>query len=217
MTRDEKINANIGLVHACAKRFVGKGIEYDDLYSSGCVGLIKAIDNFDESKGFKLSTYAVPVILGEIKRLFRDGGSVKISRSIKELSLKAKKICDDYKKNNGCDIPVSTLSKMLGIDIYKTNEVLLASQSVLSLSHFYDDDNSDFDIKEDSVEESLVEKMSLFDALSKLDQNDKRLIELRYFQHKTQSQTAQIMNMTQVSVSRREKKILSFMRQTMSG
>ena len=217
MTRDEKINANIGLVHACAKRFAGKGIEYDDLYSSGCVGLIKAIDNFDESKGFKLSTYAVPVILGEIKRLFRDGGSVKISRSIKELSLKAKKICDDYKKTNGSDIPVSTLSKMLGIDIYKTNEVLLAAQSVLSLSNFYDDENSDFDIKEDSVEESLVEKMSLFDTLSKLDQNDKRLIELRYFQHKTQSQTAQIMNMTQVSVSRREKKILSFMRQTMSG
>lgn len=217
MTRDEKINANIGLVHACAKKFVGKGIEYDDLYSSGCVGLIKAIDNFDESKGFKLSTYAVPVILGEIKRLFRDGGSVKISRSIKELSLKAKKICDDYKKTNGSDIPVSALSKMLGIDIYKTNEVLLSMQTVMSLSNFYDDENSEFDIKEDSVEESLVEKMSLLDALSKLDQNDKRLIELRYFQHKTQSQTAQVMNMTQVSVSRREKKILSFMRQALSG
>ena len=100
MTRDELIRENLGLVHSCAKKFVNRGIEYDDLYSSGCVGLIKAIDNFDESLGYKLSTYAVPVILGEIKRLFRDGGMIKVSRSLKELSLKASKIAENYKKEH---------------------------------------------------------------------------------------------------------------------
>ena len=87
-SRDDAINANIGLVHACANRFRGRGIEYDDLFQAGCMGLVKAYDAFDEDRGVKFSTYAVPVILGEIKRLFRDGGSVKISRSLKELSLK---------------------------------------------------------------------------------------------------------------------------------
>ena len=85
MTRDELIEQNLGLVHSCCKKFTGRGIEYDDLFSTGCVGLIKAIDNFDETLGYKLSTYAVPVILGEIKRLFRDGGMIKVSRSLKEL------------------------------------------------------------------------------------------------------------------------------------
>ena len=82
MTRDEKIESNLGLVHSCAKKFINRGIEYDDLYSAGCIGLIKAIDNFDEELGYKLSTYAVPVILGEIKRLFRDGGTLKIINSL---------------------------------------------------------------------------------------------------------------------------------------
>ena len=86
--RSEFIESNLGLVHACAGRFKGRGIEYEELYASGCVGLIKAYDGFDESRGLCFSTYAVPVILGEIKKLFRDGGSVKVSRSIKELSLK---------------------------------------------------------------------------------------------------------------------------------
>jgi len=87
--REERICDNIGLVHACARRFMGRGIEYDDLFQSGCMGLVKAADGFDEERGLKFSTYAVPVILGEIRRLFRDGGTVKVSRSLKELSLRA--------------------------------------------------------------------------------------------------------------------------------
>ena len=86
--RDEFIENNLGLVHACANRFRGRGIEYDDLYAAGCMGLVKAYDAFDEGRGVQFSTYAVPVILGEIKKLFRDGGAVKVSRSVKELSLK---------------------------------------------------------------------------------------------------------------------------------
>ena len=88
LKREEFISKNLGLVHACARRFVGKGIEYDDLYSAGCVGIVKAYDGFDASRGIQFSTYAVPVILGEVRRLFRDGGTVKVSRSLKELSIK---------------------------------------------------------------------------------------------------------------------------------
>ena len=92
-SRDKMIEDNIGLVHSIANRFKGRGVEYDDLFQSGCVGLIKAVDNFDESRGFAFSTYAVPVIMGEIKRIFRDGGAVKVSRSLKEKAIKSCKLC----------------------------------------------------------------------------------------------------------------------------
>lgn len=87
--RDDLICQNIGLVHSCARRFIGRGIEYDDLFQAGCMGLVKAADGFEEERGLRFSTYAVPVILGEVRRLFRDGGSVKVSRSLKELAMRA--------------------------------------------------------------------------------------------------------------------------------
>lgn len=216
MTRDELIEQNLGLVHSCAKKFTGRGIDYDDLYSTGCVGLIKAIDNFDESLGFKLSTYAVPVILGEIKRLFRDGGMIKVSRSLKELSLKAQKIALEYKKTSGDDIPLSILAQKLDVDIYKASEALTLSTPVMSLTAHTDDGDKVLDLPTETLEDSLIEKMSLCDIINTLDNADKELITLRYFKHKTQVETAKALNMTQVQVSRREKKILSFMRQKMT-
>lgn len=216
MTRDELIEQNLGLVHSCAKKFTGRGIDYDDLYSTGCVGLIKAIDNFDESLGFKLSTYAVPVILGEIKRLFRDGGMIKVSRSLKELSLKAQKIALEYKKTSGDDIPLSILAQKLDVDIYKASEALTLSTPVMSLTAHTDDGDKVLDLPTETLEDSLIEKMSLCDIINTLDNVDKELITLRYFKHKTQVETAKALNMTQVQVSRREKKILSFMRQKMT-
>ncbi len=213
MTRDELIKENLGLVHSCAKKFAGRGIDYDDLYSTGCVGLIKAIDNFDESLGYKLSTYAVPVILGEIKRLFRDGGMIKVSRSLKELSLKATKIAEEYKKQHCTDIPISLLAEKLGVDVYKTAEALALSTPVMSLTAHSEDGEKILDIPTVSIEDSLLEKMSLRDVLGTLDENDRALITLRYFKHKTQVETAKALNMTQVQVSRKEKKILSLMRQ----
>ncbi len=213
MTRDELIEKNLGLVHSCAKKFVGKGIEYDDLYSSGCVGLIKAIDNFDESLGYKLSTYAVPVILGEIKRLFRDGGMIKVSRSLKELSLKASKIADEYKKEHSNDIPISLLAEKLGVDVYKASEALSVSTPVMSLTAHSEDGERELDVPTISIEDSLIEKLSLSDILSTLEKSDRELITLRYFKHKTQVDTAKALGLTQVQVSRKEKKILSIMRQ----
>lgn len=216
MTRDELIEQNLGLVHLCAKKFVGRSIDYDDLYSTGCVGLIKAIDNFDESLGFKLSTYAVPVILGEIKRLFRDTGMVKVSRSLKELSLKAARISDEYQKENSCDIPISLLAQKLGVDKFRASEALSVASPVLSLTNHTDNGDKEFDVPCISIEEKLINKMAIENALTDLDENDRRLIQLRYFLHKTQVETAKALNMTQVQVSRREKKILLYMRQKLT-
>ncbi len=206
MTRDELIEKNLGLVHACAKRFKDKGIEYDDLYSAGVIGLIKAVDRFDPDLGYQFSTYAVPVILGEIKRLFRDGGAVKISRPLKELSQKAKRISDMYLKETGEEISVSLLSERLGESTEKTALALSAAYPVLSLSA--DEDTPQITVVTESHEDKLIERLSLKQALSSLSQEESALIMLRYFRHQTQSETAKVLGTTQVQISRREKKIL---------
>ncbi len=211
--RDKRIEENLGLVHACANRFRGRGMEYDDLFAAGCLGLVKAVDNFDESRGLALSTYAVPVIMGEIKQLFRDGGAVKISRGLKELSIKARAVTTEYAGLNGCEMPVSLLAEKLGTDVYRAAEALSASQSVLSLTLCgCNSGEEQCDIPVDSEEERITEKLSLEQALEKLAEPDRRLIELRYFAHRTQTQTAKQLQMTQVQVSRREKKILQQLR-----
>ena len=206
MEKNELIEQNLRLVHACAHRFTGKGVEYDDLYSAGCVGLVKAVNRFDPSLGYRLSTYAVPVILGEIRQLFRDGGSVKLSRSLRELSLQANDICTRYKAENGADIGVAALAEQLGTDVYTASQALNASQTVLSLSG--DGDDGGLDIPIPSPEEALTDRLSLRQAVEALDSDEQSLIRLRYYQHKTQTQTAEALGTTQVQISRREKKIL---------
>lgn len=209
MDRNELIEQNLRLVHSCAHRFRGKGIEYDDLYSAGCVGLVKAADKFDPELGYRFSTYAVPVILGEIRQLFRDGGAVKMSRSLKELSVRAKAICERYRNDNDEDIPIKTLAGELGVDEYTAAQALNASQAVLSLSG---DDEGGIDIPVPSQEESLTDSLSLRQVMETLSEDDRGLITLRYFGHKTQLETAKALGTTQVQISRREKKILLRMR-----
>lgn len=211
MGRDELIEGNLRLVHACAHRFEGRGIEYDDLYSAGCVGLVKAVDRFDESRGFRFSTYAVPVILGEIRGLFRSGGSVKLSRSLQELSMRAKAISDQYRSEHGEEMHLSDLAEKLGTDPFQAAQALTASQAVLSLSGGEDDEDG-IDVPVPSHEENLTERLSLREALCALSEDERSLIRLRYFQHKTQQQTADALGATQVQISRREKKILMKMR-----
>lgn len=205
--RNEIIEENLGLVHACCKRFKGKGIEYDDLYMAGCVGLIKAVDNFDSTKGFQLSTYAVPVILGEIKRLFREGGTVKVSRSIKELYLKITNL-----SNQDGNMTVKEIAKKLETTEEKVNEALNAGRIPLSLTN---EDSSSMDLTVSSCEEDFTEKISLKKALEDLDKSDNELIKLRYFKHMTQTEAGKILNMTQVQISRKEKKILHKIREKM--
>lgn len=215
--KQEIAKANLGLVHACAKRFKGRGIEYDDLFSAGCVGLLKAIDNFDWDRGIKLSTYAVPVILGEIKQLFRESGTVKVSRSLKELSLKASKVSDEYLRKHGEEITVNKLAEMLETEPEKVVQALNASRLPVSLNNL-DRDGDEYvtDIPVDSVEEKLSEIISLRQAVRELNEEDKKLIILRYYKHMTQTQTAKVMNITQVQVSRREKKILEGLRKSLA-
>lgn len=212
--REEFIQNNLGLVHACAGRFRGRGIEYDDLYSAGCMGLVKAYDGFDEGRGVQFSTYAVPVILGEIKKLFRDGGTVKVSRSLKELGLKVNALRENIIKNTGAEPTVNQLAETLGERPEQVALAIRAGQPAISLTPAADaEDSRQLDIPVDSPEEDLADRIGLEEVLSGLPPQDRTLIYLRFFSGKTQSETACVLGTTQVQISRRERKILKKMRE----
>ena len=214
--KDSLARRHLGLVHACCKRFSGKGVEYEELYAAGCLGLTKALNNFDESRGLQFSTYAFPVIMGEIKRLFRDGGSVRVSRSLRELSLKISRLNNENELKNGTEMTVSQLSKALNASPEEIAEAMNSSRPTVSLTAEYDDDgNPQTDVPIPDIQDEISERLSLEAAIDALPQNDREIIRLRYYGCKTQVQTAKILNMTQVQVSRREKKILGFIREKM--
>ena len=214
--RECLINENYGLVHACANKFRGRGVDYDDLFQAGCVGLVKAADNFDASRGFAFSTYAVPVILGEIKRIFRDGGSVKIGRSLKERSRHAMKIRDGLSAELGREPTVSELAEKLGTDVPTATELITVSMPTISLTVNEDGkSSSQLDIPTLPPEEEISERLSLRYVLDSLDERDRKLIELRYFKGLTQVKTAKELGMSQVQVSRKEKAILIKMRNSL--
>ena len=200
-------------MHLCANRFRGRGIEYDDLYSAGCMGLMKASRAFDEERGVKFSTYAVPVILGEIKRLLRDGGAVTISRSVKELSLKLNRYRENFISQNGREPTISELSEYCGQPPEAVTEAISAGQPPMSLTVSGEDGVDELDIPVPSPENRIIEQMALKRALEKLGEKDRLLIFMRYFRGKTQTETAAALGMTQVQVSRREKKLLGIMRE----
>lgn len=205
---------NLGLVHLCANRFRNKGIEYDDLYGAGCIGLLKASKAFDPERGVRFSTYAVPVILGEIKRLFRDGGTIKVSRTLKELSLHITRHREQFILSEGREPTVEELCLLSGQPAESVIEALNVSLPPLSLTESSDESgNSEFDIPTEAPDLSITDKLSLRQVMNDLEPKDRKLIYLRYFENKTQVETAKILDMTQVQVSRREKKILNLMRQ----
>jgi RNA polymerase sporulation-specific sigma factor len=210
--RERKITDNMGLVHSCCHRFKGRGVDYDDLFQAGCIGLIKAVDNFDEGRGVCFSTYAVPSILGEIRRIFRDGGTVKISRSIKELAIRVKSLADRLQSENGCEPPLSELAERLGVSSAEVAEALCAAQPTVSLTVSDDEREGFIDLPCEDASNMLCESLALDDVVSTLDERDRSIIKLRYFATQTQNQTARQLGMTQVQVSRREKKILDEMR-----
>ena len=216
--RGEFIQNNLGLVHCCAGRFRGRGIEYEDLYAAGCLGLVKACDGFDPSRGLCFSTYAVPVILGEIKKLFRDGGTVKDSRTLKELGLKINAERERCLKRTGTEPGVTQLAETLGTTPEQIALAIRASLPALSLTPADDEDGTrEWDIPVDSPEEALSERISLNEVLARLAPADRLLIRLRFFAGKTQSETAKVLKTTQVQISRRERKILKWMREELTG
>ncbi len=211
------VSENIGLVHACAKKFKSRGIEYDDLFQAGCVGLIKAADAFDTSRGVKFSTYAVPVILGEIKRLFRDGGAIKVGRSLKDLSLKATRFVNEFSTKNAREPTINELAEALNVEPAIAAQALEVSRAPISLTAERDDGQSQIDIPVEAPDERLAEVIALKQIVAALDEKDRSLILLRFFKNQTQTQTAKILGMTQVQVSRRERVILNNLKIQLSG
>lgn len=211
MTREELILKNLGLVGSCASRFIGKGVDYEDLYSSGCIGLIKAADKFDDSLGFAFSTYAVPTILGEIRRIFRDGGAVKISRSLKEQARVLSAVKEQLEKENGVEPTISELAEKMNISVEEAAQLICISQPVVSLTAD-DDDEKQIDIPTEDEYTPIDNRLSLEKVISELDERDRLLINLRFYKCFTQSKTAEVLGISQVQVSRREKIILSNMR-----
>lgn len=218
LPREEFIQRNLGLARTCAGRFTGRGIDYEDLYAAGCLGLVKACDGFDPARGVCFSTYAVPVILGEIKKLFRDGGAVKVSRSIKELGLKINAERERRLKQSGVEPSVNQLAQALGSTPEQVAMAIQAAMPVVSLTPAENEDgNREWDVPVESPEEKLSERISLREVVDRLPPQDRLLIRLRFFGGKTQSETARVLHTTQVQISRRERKILQWMRRELTG
>ncbi len=206
------VEGNLGLVRLCAGRFKGKGIEYEELYSAGCVGLVKAVRSFDKDRGVRFSTYAVPVILGEIRRLFRDGGSLKVSRSVKERSLAVSRASGKFELDNGREPTLSELSQVTGFSQEEVIEAISVNQPTVSLTPT-EDGEPQLDLPVESPEAKITNSLALRQALSGLSDNDKALIYCRFSLDLTQQATAERLGMTQVQVSRREKKLLLYLRE----
>ena len=198
--QDTSVENNLGLVHACAHRFKGRGIEYDDLYQAGCMGLVKASAAFDAGRGVMFSTYAVPVILGEI-------------RSLKELGLAAGRIRELLGSELGREATVNEVAERMGRAPEDVAQALAATTPPLSLTGGEEDGSGQIDLPEEGPEERLSDLLSLQQLLSSLEERDRQLIFLRYYRRKTQTEVARRLGMTQVQVSRREKRILQSMRQ----
>ena len=207
--RDRFIESNLPLVHKLANRFRGRGVEYEELYSAGCVGLVKACDRFEPERGLCFSTYAVPVILGEIRRLFRDGGSVKMSRGLKELSVKAARLREQLSENG--EPRVSDIAAALGVSQEEAAEALCASVPPVSLDSG-GSEGEPLTVPCESDEDRLIDRLALRRCLENLTGTDRDIIIFRYFRGKTQCETARLLGMTQVMVSRRERRIISEMR-----
>lgn len=214
ISRDEFIESNLGLVHSCANRFRGKGVEYEELYAAGCVGLIKAYDAFNTDRGVRFSTYAVPVILGEIKKLFRDGGIIKVTRSLKELSIKVNYTKDALQRKNGTEPSLKEIAAEIGVSVEDVSQAISAATPPMSLTSAFEDDEgqNEFDVPVDSEEENLLNIMGLKYAMSDLTGEEKKILYLRFYKDETQSSTRAILNKTQVQISRQERKIIEKLR-----
>ena len=212
---------NSPLIKSVIKRFIGKGIEYDDLYQIGTIGLLKAINNFDASFNVKFSTYVVPMVIGEVKRFMRDDGAIKVSRTIKTLNLKIKKYVDEYTKINFCKPTLQEIAQKFEID---EEEVIFAMDSASMPISIYTPLEGDSNglllidrLNQDNSHEKMIDNILLKETLKSLDNRDKKIILLRFFRDKTQSEIAKVLGVSQVQVSRLENKVLEKLKEKLSG
>ena len=219
--KEELLENNKLLLKSIVRRYLNKGVEFDDLYQLACVGFLKAIKSFDESFETRFTTYVVPMIIGEIKRFLRDDGSIKVSRLIKTQYNKINRYIEEYVKDKGVNPTVTEISKSLEID---QEDVILALESSRQLVSLYE---SVDDVVEKGIEliekipdgyeeDSLVDKIQLKTAIENLPDREKKLIILRFYSDKTQSETAKALGISQVQVSRLESKILTNMKANIS-
>ncbi len=212
--RDLLVSDNVGLIWSVVKRFNGRGHDMEDLFQIGCIGMMKAIDKFDFSYDVKFSTYAVPMISGEIKRFLRDDGMIKVSRSIKENGWKIIRAGEAFVNEMGRDATIEELAAATELTVEEVVMALDAGADVESIykSVYQNDGNEiylvDRLVKEKDENEEIINHLMLNEMLDNLSERDRQLIVLRYFQDKTQMDVAEIMGISQVQVSRMEKKIL---------
>ena len=220
----ELVQNNKGLIWSVVKRFCSRGYETEDLYQIGCMGFIKAIKRFDTSYDVKLSTYAVPYILGEIKKFIRDDGIIKVSRSIKELNMKICKLEEEYLRKTGENISLTELEKRLHVS---KEEIIMALETRKPVESIYkeegqnNDDNGTKLINKIQVSENeenqIVNRIAISEMIENLEPKERQIIILRYFKNKTQSQIGEALGISQVQVSRIEKNILSKMRNNLEA
>lgn len=218
LAREQVIKENMPLVYSIVKRFAGRGYDAEDLSQIGAIGLIKAVDNFNMNFDVKFSTYAVPVISGEIKRFLRDDGMVKVSRTLKENGVRVRRAAENLAGRLGREATLEELSAATELGREDIVLALEAGNEVESLHKtVFQKEGSEILLmdripSEKNEPETVVNRLLLEQLLDELDVKERRLIELRYFEEKTQTQTAQILDMSQVQVSRLEKRILGSMR-----
>lgn len=221
--REEIIEQNLGLVHSIVRKFLGRGYDADDLFQIGCIGIIKAADKFDTSYGVRFSTYAVPMIMGEIKRFLRDDGLIKVSRTLKETASKVSVTRDIMEKELGRAVSIGEIAERIG---ESTENVVMALDATSPAESLYKSvhqgERGDIylidKLAEDTDgEDGLVDKIALRQLIGKLCLRDRRLIMLRYFKGKTQREISAILGISQVQVSRIEKRILNELRFKLKG
>jgi len=220
---NEILNGNIALVWSVARKFSNRGYDLDDIFQIGCIGILKAIKNFDLSYDVRFSTYAVPLIMGEIKRFLRDDGIIKVSRRLKEIAQKAKITKEILEKELNREAKLSEIAERIGelpSDLAVALEANVAPESLYR--EFNDGDKSggyliDKIANNIDTEEEILDKISLSEAIKALDERERKIIMLRYFRGKTQSEIASVIGISQVQVSRLEKKILLRMKEKMTG
>ena len=208
--------SNAPLIKSVIKRFKNKGVEYDDLYQIACIGFIKAINNFDESFNVKFSTYSVPMIVGEIKRHMRDDGAIKVSRSLKILANKINRFIDEYQSSHTNSPTIDIVAKKFDVTEVEVVMALDSTRMPLSIYNKYDDEDDGQELIDKipavDCEEKMIDKIHLSNIISSLTEREKKIIILRYYRDKTQSEIAKSLGVSQVQVSRLESKIIDKMR-----
>ncbi|MEL7609981.1 MAG: SigF/SigG family RNA polymerase sporulation sigma factor [Bacillota bacterium] len=208
---------NTALVKSIVKKFLGRGVEFDDIFQIGCLGLVKAIKNYDEAYNVRFSTYAVPMIAGEIKRYLRDDGMIKVSRSLKELSAKVAAMQEILSKQYGREPGIHEVAKAIDAEPEEVVMALESARPCQSIDEPLFDDGTDTSMAdrlsaETTQEGTLINRVLLKELLTQLEPRERQLIMLRYFQDKTQGEIAKILGVSQVQISRLETRIIQKLR-----